>query len=99
MHEPTTMHEAIEKRKVHIDRLRKTETADANALADALKNCRKGHRCRLTECDVCEYVRNRAAVRITQFKSIGGGVAVELYIKDIELRQSNRTIDEHKVSL
>jgi ParB family transcriptional regulator, chromosome partitioning protein len=92
--------EAVEKRKKRISELLESEDKAQRRLADRLKECRRGNRCNLDECPVCERRKlvAQAGVPAELIERIGSlDPAITISVKAIHVVGKRRPLNEQKV--
>jgi ParB family chromosome partitioning protein len=102
-HEPDpdlpTFAAAKQERKEKIAQLQEGDAGERR-VAKALTQCRKGNRCNLTQCPICERRKllPRWGVPAALVKSFHGmKVPREIYIKEIEIGSKRRPLNEEKL--
>jgi len=92
--------EAVEERKKRISELLDSDDKAQRRLADRLKECRKGHRCNLVECPVCERRKliAKKGVPARLIECIGSpDPAITISVKAIHVVGKRRPLNEKKV--
>lgn len=89
----------IEERNKRLKELRKGNKGQRR-LAAALKGCRKGKRCTLLQCPVCERLKliDRKGIPASIIKSVGSPFErISIDVTDIEIVKRRRPLNEKKV--
>jgi protein tyrosine phosphatase (PTP) superfamily phosphohydrolase (DUF442 family) len=99
MSEIETFAEAKQSQKDDIAQLKKGGKRDRR-LASLLARCRKGNRCNLVKCPVCERRKERAGTQIgraSATKSVIGSLRARIFLPYVEVVGKRRPLNEAKV--